>query len=139
VTQVCRPGCVRLLEEDGTPLPNPWNIEHLRKFYPSCSGETIFCIDCHSVLKQCLEQLNSGETCSPCHPEWVIAFVSACFLLCTIMLWNLSASPCFAIMFIKLCFKFYVCFCTPLTLMRSVVFLSCLWSELCNLVAGGST
>jgi hypothetical protein len=33
VTQVCRPGCVRLTTEDGEPLPNPWNIEHLRKFY----------------------------------------------------------------------------------------------------------
>jgi hypothetical protein len=45
------------------------------------------------------------------------------------MLWNLSTSPYFVIMFIKLCFKFYVCFCTPLTLMWSVVFLylaSCL-------------
>src|SRR5581483_10077420 len=29
-----RPGCLRLATEDGTPLPNPWNIEHLRKFYP---------------------------------------------------------------------------------------------------------
>ena len=33
VTDVCRPGCVRLATEDGVPLPNPWNIEHLRKFY----------------------------------------------------------------------------------------------------------
>ena len=33
VTEVCRPGCVRLAIEDGVPLPNPWNIEHLRKFY----------------------------------------------------------------------------------------------------------
>ena len=29
-----RPGAVRLATEDGTPLPNPWNISHLRKFYP---------------------------------------------------------------------------------------------------------
>jgi hypothetical protein len=34
VTQVCRPGCVRLATEDGTPLSNPWNIEHICKFYP---------------------------------------------------------------------------------------------------------
>ena len=33
VTEVCRPGCVRLATEDGVPLPNLWNIEHLRKFY----------------------------------------------------------------------------------------------------------
>jgi hypothetical protein len=34
VTEVCRPGCVRLATTEGVPLPNPWNIEHLRKFYP---------------------------------------------------------------------------------------------------------
>ena len=35
VTKVtARPGCVHLATEDGVPLPNPWNIEHLRKFYP---------------------------------------------------------------------------------------------------------
>jgi hypothetical protein len=34
VTQVYRHGCVRLATEDGTPLPNPWNIEHLCKLYP---------------------------------------------------------------------------------------------------------
>jgi transposase InsO family protein len=34
VTEVCRPGCVRLATEKGIPLKNPWNIEHLRKFYP---------------------------------------------------------------------------------------------------------
>jgi hypothetical protein len=33
VTRVCRPGCVRLATEDGEPVPCPWNIEHLRKFY----------------------------------------------------------------------------------------------------------
>jgi hypothetical protein len=33
VTQVCRPGCVRLATEEGEPVPRPWNIEHLRKFY----------------------------------------------------------------------------------------------------------
>jgi hypothetical protein len=34
VTEICRPGCVRLAITEGVPLPNPWNIEHLRKFYP---------------------------------------------------------------------------------------------------------
>jgi hypothetical protein len=34
VTQVCHPGCVHLATEDGEPLHNPWNIQHLRKFYP---------------------------------------------------------------------------------------------------------
>jgi transposase InsO family protein len=34
VTQVCHPRCVRLATEDGEPLHNPWNIEHLHKFYP---------------------------------------------------------------------------------------------------------
>jgi hypothetical protein len=33
VTRICRPGCVRLATEDGEPVPCPWNIEHLRKFY----------------------------------------------------------------------------------------------------------
>jgi hypothetical protein len=34
VTQVYNPRCVYLATEDGEPLPNPWNIEHLHKFYP---------------------------------------------------------------------------------------------------------
>jgi hypothetical protein len=34
VTEVCQPGCVRLITTEGVPLPNPWNTEHLRKFYP---------------------------------------------------------------------------------------------------------
>jgi hypothetical protein len=34
VTEVCRPGCVHLATTEGVPLPNPWNIEHLYKFYP---------------------------------------------------------------------------------------------------------
>jgi hypothetical protein len=34
VTEICRSGCVRLATTEGVPLPNPWNIEHLRKFYP---------------------------------------------------------------------------------------------------------
>jgi hypothetical protein len=34
VTEVCRPGCVRLATTEGEPLPNPWNIEHLYKFFP---------------------------------------------------------------------------------------------------------
>jgi transposase InsO family protein len=34
VAEVCRPGCVRLATTEGVPLPNPWNIEHLHKFFP---------------------------------------------------------------------------------------------------------
>jgi hypothetical protein len=34
VMEICRPGCVRLATTEGVPLPNPCNIEHLRKFYP---------------------------------------------------------------------------------------------------------
>jgi hypothetical protein len=34
VTEICRPGCVPLAIANGVPLPNPWNIEHLRKFFP---------------------------------------------------------------------------------------------------------
>nr|CAH66815.1 OSIGBa0093K19.2 [Oryza sativa] len=34
VIGVPRPGSVRLATGDGTELPNTWNIEHLRRFYP---------------------------------------------------------------------------------------------------------
>nr|CAD41616.1 OSJNBa0091D06.19 [Oryza sativa Japonica Group] len=34
VIGVPRPGSVRLATGDGTELPNPWNIKHLRRFYP---------------------------------------------------------------------------------------------------------
>ena len=34
VVGIPRPGCTRLATEDGLELPNPWNVEHLRKFYP---------------------------------------------------------------------------------------------------------
>nr|ABA96229.2 retrotransposon protein, putative, unclassified [Oryza sativa Japonica Group] len=34
VIGVPRPGSVRLAMGDGTELPNPWNIEHLHRFYP---------------------------------------------------------------------------------------------------------
>ena len=34
VTEICRPGCVHLATTEGEPLPNPWNIEHLCKFFP---------------------------------------------------------------------------------------------------------
>jgi hypothetical protein len=34
VIEVYRPGCVRLAATNGEELPFPWNIEHLRKFYP---------------------------------------------------------------------------------------------------------
>ena len=34
VIRVTRPDAVRLETEDGIPVSNSWNIEHLRKFYP---------------------------------------------------------------------------------------------------------
>jgi hypothetical protein len=34
VTEICWPRCVCLATTEGVPLPNPWTIEHLRKFYP---------------------------------------------------------------------------------------------------------
>jgi hypothetical protein len=34
VSKVCRLGSIRLATEEGVQLPNPWNIEHLHKFYP---------------------------------------------------------------------------------------------------------
>jgi transposase InsO family protein len=34
VTEICRSGCVCLATDNRVPLPNPWNIEHLRKFFP---------------------------------------------------------------------------------------------------------
>jgi hypothetical protein len=33
VTQVCRPRCICSAMEEGEPVPRPWNIEHLHKFY----------------------------------------------------------------------------------------------------------
>jgi hypothetical protein len=49
VTRICRPGCVHLATEDGEPVPRPWNIEHLRKFYAWYSGEIALPPCCHSV------------------------------------------------------------------------------------------
>ena len=34
VAHVSRPGAVRLKTQDGVPIQNAWNIQHLRKFYP---------------------------------------------------------------------------------------------------------
>ena len=34
VTKVTRPGSYRITDADGNEVPNSWNIEHLRKFYP---------------------------------------------------------------------------------------------------------
>ena len=34
VTHVSRPSAVRLETQDGVPIQNAWNIQHLRKFYP---------------------------------------------------------------------------------------------------------
>ena len=34
VTGISRPGSVRLTTEEGVPVPNAWNIEHLGKSFP---------------------------------------------------------------------------------------------------------
>jgi hypothetical protein len=34
VTHIARPGSVRLETTEGVLMGNPWNIAHLRKFYP---------------------------------------------------------------------------------------------------------
>jgi hypothetical protein len=34
VTHITRPGSARLETAEGVPVGNPWNIAHLRKFYP---------------------------------------------------------------------------------------------------------
>ena len=34
VTKVTRPGSYRIIDADGSEVPNSWNIEHLRRFYP---------------------------------------------------------------------------------------------------------
>lgn len=34
VAHVSRPGAVRLETQDGVPIQNAWNSQHLRKFYP---------------------------------------------------------------------------------------------------------
>ena len=34
VAHIARPGAVRLKTQEGTPIQNGWNIQHLRKFYP---------------------------------------------------------------------------------------------------------
>ena len=34
VVHVSRPGAVRLETQEGVPIPNPWNIQQLQRFYP---------------------------------------------------------------------------------------------------------
>ena len=34
VVHVSRPGAARLERQDGVPIQNAWNIQHLQKFYP---------------------------------------------------------------------------------------------------------
>src|SRR4051812_8081171 len=34
VVHISRPGTVRLETQDGIPIQNAWNIQHLRTFYP---------------------------------------------------------------------------------------------------------
>jgi hypothetical protein len=60
VTQVYRPRCVRLATEDGEPLPNPWNIEYLRKFYPYYSSECLEAVLGRVMLRWDLLPLSPG-------------------------------------------------------------------------------
>ena len=34
VVHVSRPGSARLKTQEGVPVQNAWNIQHLRRFYP---------------------------------------------------------------------------------------------------------
>jgi len=34
IMEECRLGVYQLSDKDGASVPNVWNIEHLRKFYP---------------------------------------------------------------------------------------------------------
>ena len=34
IAHVSRPGAARLETQDGVPIQNAWNIQHLQKFYP---------------------------------------------------------------------------------------------------------
>ena len=34
IARISRPSAVRLETQDGIPIQNVWNIQHLRKFYP---------------------------------------------------------------------------------------------------------
>jgi hypothetical protein len=34
IARVSRPGAAPLETQDGVPIQNAWNIQHLRKFYP---------------------------------------------------------------------------------------------------------
>ena len=34
IARVSRPGAARLETQDGIPIQNAWNIQHLRRFYP---------------------------------------------------------------------------------------------------------
>ena len=43
MTEECRPGVFRLTDKDGMQVPNVWNIEHLRKFYPKI-GESRYAL-----------------------------------------------------------------------------------------------
>jgi hypothetical protein len=41
VTHIARPGSARLETVEGVLVGNPWNIAHLRKFYPEVPHEEI--------------------------------------------------------------------------------------------------
>ena len=40
VAHISRPGTVRLETQDGVPIQNAWNIQHLRKFYPRSKAQS---------------------------------------------------------------------------------------------------
>ena len=46
IARVSRPGAARLETQDGVPIQNAWNIQHLRKFYPL--PRPCACEDLHS-------------------------------------------------------------------------------------------
>ena len=41
VVHISRPGPVRLETQDGIPIQNAWNIQHLRKFYPLSKAQSL--------------------------------------------------------------------------------------------------
>ena len=45
MSSVVVPGTYRLQREDGTDVGNPWNIEHLRRFYPWKNGEESYVLN----------------------------------------------------------------------------------------------
>jgi hypothetical protein len=69
VTEVCRPGCARLVTTEGVSLPNPWNIEHLRKFCHRSKSEGLrFLL---FVTRLCIRVCQPGEV-RPHKPDLLV-------------------------------------------------------------------